>query len=109
MPAKIPLEPGQRFNRFTVIDPDVGRSPPSEAQRRRGHAWGVRLVLVRCDCGTEKTVPIHHLRSGSIKSCGCWQSEHMREIQQEWVATHGLTNHPLYQTWRMMVNIHLGA
>lgn len=33
--------------------------------------WGNAYWLVRCDCGTEKTVCGRDLRRGKIMSCGC--------------------------------------
>lgn len=48
---------GQKFGRLTAIEPNYigGRS-----------AW-----LVRCDCGTEKSVNVQSLRGGRVRSCGC--------------------------------------
>jgi hypothetical protein len=52
------LTPGQRFNRWTVLDP-TGRK-----------------VACRCDCGTERSVDRYSLANGTSKSCGC----HNREV-----------------------------
>jgi hypothetical protein len=32
-------------------------------------------VLAKCDCGKEKKFYLQHLKSGKIKSCGCYNSE----------------------------------
>ena len=53
---------GQRFGRLVAI---------SQNGRRNGCvAW-----LCRCDCGNEKTINGHMLRSGDCKSCGCLRRE----------------------------------
>jgi hypothetical protein len=51
---------GQRFFRLVAIE-RVAESPPS---------W-----RCRCDCGGEKVVAGRNLRSGGVKSCGCWNRE----------------------------------
>lgn len=58
-----PATVGERFDRWTVID----------ATEHGGN--GVRAVMCRCDCGTERTVRLSYLRSGSSQSCGCRASE----------------------------------
>ena len=60
MPARklLPdLVPGQKFGLWTVV---------AAVKEKPG-----RLYLCRCECGTEKEVPIYALRSGSSQSCGC--------------------------------------
>jgi phage gp16-like protein len=52
--------PGERFERLTVV---------KEVERTNKY----RLVLVKCDCGTEKIVRFDRLMGGRIKSCGCIQ------------------------------------
>ena len=49
---------GQKFNRLTVIK-YVGKS-----------SW-----LCKCDCGNEAIVGGWELKSGNIKSCGCYNKE----------------------------------
>lgn len=43
------------------------------------------MVVVRCDCGTEKQVRLCNLRSGRTTSCGCLQ----RELAAARATTHG--------------------
>jgi hypothetical protein len=47
-----------------------------------------RLGRVRCDCGAEKTVRLHHLTAGRIKSCGCLRAE-MAEARRRHAAPGG--------------------
>lgn len=54
---------GLRFGRLVVVERRPGHS------RGDGHA----LWLCQCDCGNQSVVRSHHLRTGTIKSCGCGQ------------------------------------
>ena len=68
---------GKRFGRFTVI----GESD----DRKRVHKGVVkryRVLVVRCDCGTVKAVVASHLKSGAIKSCGCWHKEWASQLKK---------------------------
>ena len=49
---------GQRFGKLVIL----------AATKKVGHQ---RLVLTRCDCGTESFARLGDLRSGKKKSCGC--------------------------------------
>jgi hypothetical protein len=76
---------GQRFGRLTVLR----RAP----DRRRG----VPRWECHCDCGRAVVVQGCHLPNGHTKSCGCrW-----RELSGSGAfnRSHGLSRHPLYQTW----------
>jgi hypothetical protein len=53
---------GQRFGRLLVLGP---------VERRRQ----VVYWLCKCECGVEKFVSAPALRSGSTRSCGCWNRE----------------------------------
>lgn len=66
-------EPGQRFGRLVVTDPDVRvyiRSSP----------YAQRVAVCRCDCGAEATVPIYRLFNGHTQSCGCLLRERAAEL-----------------------------
>src|SRR6185437_4639855 len=52
-----PLE--ARYNKWTVIK-DSGRDK-----------FGQRMVMVVCDCGTQRNIQVSGLRSGKSASCGC--------------------------------------
>lgn len=86
------VEAGQRIGRGIVLDPAV----------RVGKVRGARLI---CDCGNEYTAQLKTLfgrygRPPRVRSCGCL----LREIVTAGtVRTHGLTDHPLYHTWQMML------
>ena len=62
MGTPINLVPGERFNRLSF----VGDLPPADGAR-----WGE----FRCDCGTIVHRPLHLVRRGHTKSCGCLRAE----------------------------------
>lgn len=59
-----------------------------------------RQYLCLCDCGALTHVYAHNLRSGMTTSCGCYR----RQRQSEANTVHGLSNDPLYLTWRRMMD-----
>jgi len=68
-----------------------------EVERKVRH----RMVRVRCSCenATEKTVRLSALREGSTISCGC-AGKAAASVR---MSTHGLTQHPMYNTWANML------
>lgn len=76
---------GQRFGRWTVLE-------PSNSRWGKGAFW-----LCRCDCGTEHVVNGYALRSGRSLSCGCLQ----REVASQ-KSKHNLCDTPLYYAWKNM-------
>lgn len=97
MPAhrKIFVSAGQRFGRGVVLDPEI-RVPRGDRPN------GDRGARLRCDCGQEFTAQLRHLYGGDVVSCGCRRRESCREIGRAYV-THGLAGHPLYDTYRHML------
>jgi len=74
-----------------------------------GEVWGLLTVLgeaasdsqsfsLRCVCGIELTVKKSSVRSGNTTSCGCKRKVTLSITSK----THGLSTHPLYQTWADM-------
>ena len=72
---------GHQIGRWTVI----------ERAKNRGDRTYWKC---QCDCGTVKVIRGSTLKSGKSQSCGC--------LQKERASTHGLKNHPLYETWKSM-------
>lgn len=58
MPAALQFE-GLRFNRVTCVEPCVHN--------------GIRHWRCRCDCGKEITSTAYDLKTGRVKSCGCYR------------------------------------
>jgi hypothetical protein len=56
-------------------------------------------VVARCDCGTERVLTEQSLLSGHTGSCGCLCQEKLLASRTK----HGLRHHPLYATWRGMM------
>ncbi len=81
---------GIKFGKLTVVrraeknyvTPSSGNSEPR---------W-----FCKCDCGKTTTLKGSSLKTGHTKSCGC--------LSVESATTHGLHKHPIYQTWRSMLN-----
>lgn len=94
------VSPGDEFGALTALHRDATYG---------GHhtKW-----VCRCECGTTKSVFSTSLRSGESKSCGCltyanreaqWNAK-SEAYKEHWKSqcntrTHGLTNHPIYQSW----------
>ena len=60
-----------------------------------------RYFRFRCDCGTEKTLPINQVKFGSIKSCGCLLKERCWIIGDR-TRKHGMTGTRTYRSWSHM-------
>jgi hypothetical protein len=93
-PPTLFVAAGQRFGRGVVTDPEVRTTS------------GVRAALLRCDCGSEYVAALKFLLSKNargktrVRSCGCLLRE---VVTMGTKRTHGLTHHPLYHTWQMML------
>ena len=74
---------GERFGRLLAIK-DVGRT------KRNLVRW-----LCKCDCGKETIVTAGHLRSGEIRSCGCYN----RDVAKERATIHGNTSNGSYYNY----------
>lgn len=94
IPSKFKDMTGQRFSRLVVIE-RVGSDKRGEAR------W-----LCTCDCGKTTIVLGSHLRSGRIKSCGCFMrertSERMRGNSTRGNTKHGGSGSRLYRVWSNM-------
>lgn len=75
---------GMKFNRWTALY--------RVANRGTELAW-----KCRCDCGKEKDVRQTGLRTGTSKSCGCWNRERLCMPR-----THGWSGTSEYTTWNQM-------
>jgi hypothetical protein len=58
---------GERFGRLLVIE-------EAEYKKNNGKYW-----KCKCDCGNEKKIRVHSLRSGLTQSCGCLKSDLARK------------------------------
>ncbi len=76
---------GCRFGRLVVVE--------RAENRGKNVCWHCR-----CDCGTNKIISTHVLRSGLSNSCGCLQRE-IASVYGHANATHGMTNTRIYQIW----------
>lgn len=79
---------GQRFGRLFVLG--LSRT----ARRDRNRPW-----LCLCECGNLRHVVKYSLVRGLTVSCGCYRNER----NQKHGTKHGMSAHPLYQTWIAMI------
>lgn len=75
-----------RYGRYTVVY-EVEKS------------GGMRRVLCRCDCGTERVVFLKNLKSGNSTSCGCRSSE----VTSAKNLKHGHAKTPTWNVWVGMI------
>jgi hypothetical protein len=98
MPITLTAVPGQRFGRWTVLEP--GRWLIYRGNRRSA-------AQCQCDCGTIRVVNVSQMRDGRSRSCGCGSGTRRPAKQVQFPArmytTHGLARHPLYRTWQKML------
>jgi len=78
-----PIEPGARFGRWTVVEPDRDRSKP-----------GLRFWVTSCECGNRGSVNAADLRRGKSTQC--------KVCSRRSVTTHGMTRKPEYRAWMAM-------
>lgn len=84
MSSRVQVQAGDRYGRWEVLE-----EVPSARRKFR----------CRCECGTTRVVPLHHLRSGDSRSCGCLASDvTARRNQTHGAATRGAAS-PEYRTW----------
>lgn len=92
---------GQRFGRWVVTGPEVQTEPT------KGNPCGLRAAPVRCSCprGTERVVTFSSLFAGTSRCCGCIGTENASQRLREAnpAITHGLTRHPLFDTWKAVL------
>lgn len=85
---QIVVEPGEVFNRLTVI---------KEIESRRVSGAMMRRVQCRCACGRIVNLYLGGLRAGQTKSCGCLRSDILRAKPSR--RTHGERRTKLYKLW----------
>jgi hypothetical protein len=93
MPATIKNEVGKKYGRLTVI-----------RWAHTTNADGLWWACL-CECGREKVVRGHSLRSGATKSCGCLQREFVASLNR----THGLSETRTCKIWKNMLDRCLNA
>lgn len=83
---------GQVFGRLTVIK-------YSHMTENRHSAW-----VLRCECGTEITIPDNNFKSGRTQSCGCLHKEVMTQHgMSERVKGASKGEIGTYKSWKSMI------
>jgi len=92
MGCVIDVPTGTRFGRLTVVS-FAFRDPVSRK----------RYFNLKCECGGRATTPIHYLRNGQARSCGCLKRERTVDLGRA-RETHGesTVRTPEYNSWRTM-------
>lgn len=85
----LPVNIGDKFNRLTVVN----------IFKNTGSGTFVECL---CDCGNSITRMFAMIRNGSIKSCGCLNTESRRKTCKQNATTHGLGKPPEYKVWAAM-------
>jgi hypothetical protein len=84
----------QRFNRVRIV---------KEIRKYKENGFRSRAFVVACDCGNYFRVELRRLKSGNVKSCGCYRVERAKsKIFQPRI--HELSTAPLYTTWHNMMS-----
>lgn len=90
-----PIQPGQRFGRWTILSPAGWQTFPSGKSFPQ---W-----TCQCDCGTVREVLQYSLTRGVSVSCGCYNRE--RSVAAN--TTHGESTDrkksPEYKAWQSML------
>lgn len=88
------MEAGDKVNLLTLIEPSYMKPTKKKP---------VRVGLFECECGEQKEIRVQAVKSGTTKSCGCYNrkaaSDRMKNNKK-----HGKIDHPLYQCWKSMKN-----
>mgnify|MGYP000935003826 CR=1 FL=1 len=78
---------GKRFGRLVVKEKLPSRKLPSGKTQV---VW-----LCKCDCGKKHIVSGENLKSGGVKSCGCYAKEISSKVHKK----HGLSQTKLFNVW----------
>lgn len=64
------------------------------------------IVLVRCDCGTEKVMRVCEVYGGRTKSCGCWKRKRMGNLNLRHgeARVDGAASTPEWRAWSAMIS-----
>ena len=89
--AHHPLNAGDRFGRWTVIE----RTSSGRLRESR--------YLCRCACGTESPVQTRLLRNGTSQSCGCLNREMVTAAATKHGQCRDVGKSPAYESWRNML------
>ena len=103
MKRRIHIKKDQKYGYLTVIREEQKYVSPSGAKSRK--------VYCKCECGNKTSVLLSHLRSGRIKSCGCYikakrlvmgitHGKTRTKEHNSWVGLRGRTLNPNDRAWK---------
>jgi hypothetical protein len=82
-----------KYNRLTLVE---------ELEPKKYKTQTKRQFLCECECGNKKVVFLQHLKSGKIKSCGCYNVEVASKRISNLNTEHNNYYHPLWSTYYNM-------
>jgi hypothetical protein len=82
------------------LSEEIKYSVPVKSKLTFMYATNNHKAMYRCECGNEKEIQTGSVRIGKTISCGCYRKQYDKVSK----ITHGLSNHPLYNIWRSMLN-----
>lgn len=94
MGIRTEIHPGTRYGSLTVLS--------EQNPRIRTNGKPRRILLCKCDCGTEKEIMYQSVSANRVVSCGCHQ-RHVVAIGKH-SRKHGLSSDPLFSVWRKMID-----
>ncbi|PTR05390.1 MULTISPECIES: hypothetical protein [unclassified Novosphingobium] len=84
------IQIGEQFGKWTAL----GRVRAQWGGRERN------LIACRCDCGTEKAIPLNDLRVGNTTQCRTCGNRQKAALKSR--LTHGMTDSRLHRIWTQM-------
>jgi hypothetical protein len=83
-----------------VIKNEIGNTYGRlRVQKEAGSVSGKAVWVCACSCGNTKLVTGDCLRTGKVRSCGCYQDEFRKAGTNK---THGMSRSPTYRSWQEM-------
>lgn len=105
MIQSMPLNPGDKYNRLTVIGLNHIRQRHFTKNNKQ-YTHNLEYYLCKCDCGKETIVEKSELKRGKTKSCGCFQTETRKRIfknnkfgKKYNICDNNIKNIKLYNIW----------
>lgn len=85
---------GERYGRLTVVK----KVEKPKDKKSKEAFW-----LCKCDCGNDKVVPGYYLRSGTTKSCGCYNIDNLKSRKGvKYGGKHGMYDSRIYKNYQGM-------
>ena len=85
---------GRKFGRLTVV---------KRVEKPKGSESKEAFWLCQCDCGNTKIIAGYYLRSGTSKSCGCYNIDNLKSRKGiKYGGKHGMYTERVYKIYHAM-------